>query len=47
MSPSSACGEEAATRSEEGATSKPQTIIMGIATIEILDTNFVCIETSF
>jgi len=27
--------------------SKPQTIIMGIATIDILETDFLCIETSF
>jgi hypothetical protein len=40
VSPSSARGEEV-------ATSKPQTIIMGIATIDILETNFFCIETSF
>jgi hypothetical protein len=46
VSSSSAFGEEAATRREEGATSKPQTIITGIATIDIFETDFHCIETS-
>jgi len=32
---------------KEAATSKPQTIIMGIATIDILETNFLCMETFF
>jgi hypothetical protein len=32
---------------EDAGTSKPPTIIAGIATIEILKTDFHCIESSF
>jgi hypothetical protein len=32
---------------EEAATNKPQTIIVGIASIDILEIDFHCIESSF